>query len=407
MEEKKPSVNKLELEKAELEKLNDQELDNGIDDVKVKYNQSRTRILPSRNFSLLVYAVLIVLAYFLGQQLFSNARDFVEGNLYVFGGVTIILGFIIGVIIYEIGKVVFGLIAGYKFVNINIFGLDFTKTNNKIKFRLASPQNLGASSLMIPKGKKAKTTLYLIGGLLFYIIIAAIVVTLILVLGFTGEIAYGLYISIGVSFVVCIYNLLPFRMDVYNDGYKFRTFLNKANIEVYHDNLNLENYLLNNEGQLENKIYDNYNSVYQVKSLRYKYYYYLKQRDLVKAEKVLDLMIEKKAYLLEEEIEFVYIQKVFYVLCNQNLEDANKYYWNTMPKFCRHPITSTKDLSSFKDAILVCSLLDVNFDEFEHTYSKLDALKNKYKYQTLVEDELYLIELAEKRIKKEHPEWLN
>ena len=85
-----------------------------------------------RNQSIFVWVVVLFLAYILGRSIFPLASSSYKGNSLLISVLVLLLGFIFSTILYEVGKIIFGKIAGYKLVKTNILGFTWTKQNNFI-----------------------------------------------------------------------------------------------------------------------------------------------------------------------------------------------------------------------------------------------------------------------------------
>ena len=73
-----------------------------------------------KNYTWLVLIALLALAFFMMRELYKSNDFFTGRDSYIFIAATLIGGFLAYSTIYQIGKLIFGLIAGMKLVSANI-----------------------------------------------------------------------------------------------------------------------------------------------------------------------------------------------------------------------------------------------------------------------------------------------
>ncbi len=107
----------------------------------------------------------------------------------------LILGFIFGVIIHELGHLVCGMISGYKFTSFKVLFLKIYKTDKiKIKFEMGV-LSIPGQCLMKPTNRKF--FLYNLGGLIFTYLLSSILIIL-FYLNFNiylSQILFGMFIT--------------------------------------------------------------------------------------------------------------------------------------------------------------------------------------------------------------------
>lgn len=380
--------------------------DNGIDEEKIPYNLSGSKVKPFRNWTYGFYIALLAIAYVLGASMFSGASSTLEiDNIMLYALISIFGSFIVIIIVYELGKIIFGKLAGYRLIKVSILGFSYSKYQDKGSFGFTGIENLGGSTFMVPTKERANPFLYLLGGFFLYLLTGGVLLALSMSSIIPNEIRYLFVIYGGIGFLYSIYNLTPFKLDSINDGFIFRNIAaNPQNKIAYHQNLFQELALRSNNGKLDYYQYDTDEAFFQAKALVYNYYYCLEKGDYDKAEKICNRIIKRSGYLVEDDIGEAYIGKVFFMLIRGEIDEVSSYYW-TLPKSMRRHLTYKKNLCSLKVALLIASSLDINYEECRQINKAFKEISSKVIYPTLlkVETELYQQSLA--KVKQEHPDW--
>ncbi len=357
---------------------------------------------PYKNWSIAVFVILLAFLFVLGRELFSK---FSSDNIMLFTIVTVVIGYLLNTIIYELGHLIFGKIAGYRLLEFNLFGLAFKKQQGQLKFGLSAFENIGGKTTMVPKSEKAKPILYLFGGGILYVIVSAALFAFALSSKDLGDITWGIFIIIAIGMVIIVYNLLPLRMDSYTDGFIIRMLVTrKGSVKAYHDNLLQEEALNNDIEQLKLVEYEDYANTFEAQSLIYKYYYYIHHDQFEDAEKTADMIIKVSSYLLDESIGEAYSAKAYFILMNKGVEETNKFLWE-IKKAERNFISSSSQFQTMKSALGIVGLIDNNFDEYDYIMHKFDKVKDHYRYQARIEDEMKMINAVLEKIKKNNPSW--
>ena len=132
--------------------------------------------------SLVVYAIMLVVLFC---TFFFGVRDVLAKSFEGFASVgvsllTIVLSFIAGSILLEVGHVLGAKAGKYKIVLFNLFFFTFYKVGNKTKFKLSGPDGLFSETKVTPKYNengevisKPKAMLWLGNLFLAIVIIAA------------------------------------------------------------------------------------------------------------------------------------------------------------------------------------------------------------------------------------------
>ena len=360
-----------------------------------------------RNQSIFVWVVVLFLAYILGRSIFPLASSSYKGNSLLISVLVLLLGFIFSTILYEVGKIIFGKIAGYKLVKTNILGFTWTKQNNKAKFSFTRFTRYGGETLMSPKKDKASLVLLSLGGSIFAILIN--VICLVLLTIFTNNtkydfLLYSQYIFSTIALLILIFNLAPVLNDEMYDGFVLRIYFSKKDfMKQYHQLLIQQERIISNTGKitliehfdLQNPLL---NSVYV-----YNCYYYLDNNDFVQGEKIAIEGLEKGLYLTESEKAKLYNIKFYFALLrNEEEKVGNEFY--KLDRSLRKQIINPHNFESLKTALLIASIIDSSYDLYEYLTLQIDKDKNKY-YASRVNIEENLIDKSLSFIETKKIEW--
>ena len=190
---------------------------------------------------LLMYLIILAVALVFGltvlQPHFANST-FKSGFLYaLFIAGAIAIGVISAALLFETGHVL-GAIAGkYRILSVCLLRLMFLKEDGKLKFKLGQFDGLTGETKVLPKSEKSNPRPFLLLGTLFN---SLWLVGCIVVFYFNkdlskanGDMAY-FFLSIGVVVGICVvYNIVPFKLDSINDGYRLAMISNSRNKEAF------------------------------------------------------------------------------------------------------------------------------------------------------------------------------
>ena len=136
---------------------------------------------------------------------------------------TMYLAIFVQVIIHEAGHLIFGLLSGYQFSSFRIFGFMWIQEEGKIKLRRLSIAGTGGQCLMSPPDMvdgKIPVVLYNLGGSIMNVLTGAVFFMLFLVMGRTSFPAVIMIFFAVIGWMFAIMNGIPMRMGtVDNDGY--------------------------------------------------------------------------------------------------------------------------------------------------------------------------------------------
>lgn len=160
-----------------------------------------------------------IMGVFLGRYLAASKSSYPD---LAYALLCLILSFFASVIIHESGHFAMGCLTGYTFVSFRIGSLTWIKRDGKLLLKRFHIPGTGGQCIMMPpeseKPEEVPFFLYHLGGGLFNFITAGIS----LPIGLFCENKYGkiLLVIFGVwSLLSGLFNLIPIKLQVANDGY--------------------------------------------------------------------------------------------------------------------------------------------------------------------------------------------
>lgn len=360
-----------------------------------------------RNHSIFIYLVAVLIAFLLGQQVVIEAASLFAKNIWLYSIGSVLGGYIVGVLVYEFGKLIFGKIAGYRLVKFNLFGLSFTKGKEKTRVSFEGFEGFGGKVLMAPKKDNANSTLLLLGGTIFSVIFAvgAIIGGYIFSNSLPNvEVVFYVILLICVAILlVVILNAAPFLSDDIGDGFIFRLIHTKVvGKNDFHHLLRQQEALLTGKGELSLYECDFANPV-NSQILLYNCYYYLDHDDEYSAKEIIKKAFELKEHLTEQDLSLFYSIHYYFILSNEVNEKITDEYWG-LEKSVRKVISGGNRFDTLKSALLVAAFIELSYDSYEYLTLKIEKLKNKYS-PLRAEKEDELIEKVLNIIEKKKPEW--
>lgn len=360
--------------------------------------------------SLVVYAIMLVVLFC---TFFFGVRDVLAKSFEGFASVgvsllTIVLSFIVGSILLEIGHVLGAKAGKYKIVLFNMFFFTFYKVGNKTKFKLSGPDGLFSETKVAPKYNengevisKPKAMLWL-GNLFLAIVIIAAAIMYVNFQGKDNTIS-SLSLLTAVSFgCLLFYNFLPIELDNKTDGAQLKIVSKSANVAAFNEALRVQACEITGEEPGDVKLFDeitNYTANINMVSA----YKFLAEENYSEALKIVNHILDAENNISERlRLEMV-AQKLYILLYTQQIEKAKKYYEDVSPEDKRF-ISNANGLVFIRTYILISAILDPAESEVQYATSKADkAYKKVEALKKETEGKLY--KNAVRRVKELHPNW--
>ena len=361
------------------------------------------------NLSWLIYLVMGIIGFFVVRFLFdelnlSTVYD-LDISIYIFDVFIIIYGFISCGLVYNLGKMIFSLICGYKLVYFNFYFFGIEKNGDKNRFYIGTKYDLNCKVVMEPKKDDVKTTLPLLGGTIFTIIALVLTYVLIFALKTAATTKFFFLVSSLFYFFMVLLNMVPCRMDSLNDGFTLLLLKDKTKKQIYLNNLKNIGALFDSNKEIVYQDIEIENHPLSLEAQIYNYYYLLVNGE---EEKAIELLAKceqyKKNLILEEHHNLVFISKVFNMCLNKENEEIKKLY-NSVDINYKHLLNESKKLESIKTALYIFTYIDEDKEGYIKTINDIEKNKKKYKYPRFVEFEEQMIKKVLKDVQDNKPEW--
>lgn len=302
---------------------------------------------------------------------------------------SLVLGFIISVIIHELGHLVTGLLTGYKFTSFKVF---FIKIYKSDKLRIEFEEGffmMPGQCLMKPTNRKY--VLYNLGGLIFSYLLSIILVISIYSISnsYLKQIIYSVVI---INTFLAILNSI-YSSDGINDICNLiRCRENKDYLEAILYQLDIvSNISINNKFKSKYKPSDDCgNTIANISVYRFKYYKAYSEKNIEKMEHYYLLIKRKynniKLFMLKIPSLILLLNHEFMIKKDVKLVKSrvNRIRRKDLDKLKKLK-QEYKLISFYKNNVIMCNDLKSDFfDEFicEHPIDLFDKLNNKT-YQTI------------------------
>lgn len=363
---------------------------------------------------MIVYVLILAVAVIFGLtvlQEYSRAANMTTGEFVGFVLLAIFVGIVFNAIIFELAHVAGAKVGRYNILSVNVLGFCFYKVDNKTKFKFSGYDGLTGETKInpIPNAKKEPNpTPYLLFGALFYIV--QLIAILFLFSYFTAtkdktltKVAYFLLIVVTLGGLILVYNLMPFKLDSINDGYRLTMTTNKKNIIAFNELLRVENSIATGDTSIEVKTFDQITNFTADLNLN-KVYLLLEDKKYEEAEELLNIILSGKTELSPKTYIRARAQKIYINIVTKTLEEAKKFYEEEVDVQERREISKDVSMASIRTYILMAGLLDKSCSETVLTLNKvLKAYKHTPKQRKKIEMELY--NEALNMVIKAHPTW--
>ena len=191
---------------------------------------------------LFIFAVAIIYGLTVLQSHFQNSSMTEVWQYAIYIVVTILIGIVIGAILFEFGHLVGAKVGGYKIMATTMLYLSFYKDGDKWKFGFKNFDGLTGETKIIPNYQKKENPNpipYLIYGSLFNLVWAAGGLILFFTFKngspFDSDLGYGFLTAGLIAFVMFIYNIIPVQLDTATDGSKLAYLSKNKDRKVFND----------------------------------------------------------------------------------------------------------------------------------------------------------------------------
>ncbi|MCD8194937.1 MAG: hypothetical protein LUD22_01365 [Coprobacillus sp.] len=361
----------------------------------------------------IVYLVILVLAVVFGLTVIRDHYSYAYMSTgqyvgFVFGA--LVAGILINAILYELGHIIGAKASHYIITSVNVLGFEWYRVDTKFKFHFKSFDGLTGETKITPQeGKEAESNprWYLLLGTIIYAIEIIVVIIFFSIYrneaGWVSNMVYFFLIVGVVGAVIVVYNILPFRLDSLNDGYKLTMTSNKVNRTAYNALLRSDYLISQGATDVEIPVFDQITNFTADLNLN-KVYVLLDQKNYEEAEVLLDQIIESKKTVSEKTYIRTFAQKIYINLFTKSLEESKTYYDENVDQETRRLISKDNSMVSIRAYILMSGLLDRSQSECELTINRVKkAFKNTPDNRKEMERNLYNEAIL--KVDELHPEW--
>lgn len=357
-------------------------------------------------YSLIVYAVMIGIALFVGLEIIAPAfrvLGIVGASQYAYALITILAAFFLNVVILELGHVLGALVGGYDIKSINVLGLALYQSSKGWRVGFKSFEGLAGETVVAPKNAKSKPILNLWGGLILYLIEVVVGFYLAYYVFLAEE--WGRYASIiviAIGGMLMMYNFMPFKMDTITDGYRLATLSNEKGNEAYNELVRIEKAYKDGVDPKPFKTFKEVNNL-TAQILMYKIYDALLFEQY---EAVIPFLERIEAH---PRLGEVYVQKAFSIRAYITLMQAKKkelsdYFYGLSTKDRKYLSNHNAPLTMSAYA-LVAGTLEDSYSELRYCLDRFKGSVQKVKEPGRSNIETVLFQRVLDKVAKKHPDW--
>ncbi|OQA79042.1 MAG: hypothetical protein BWY30_00320 [Tenericutes bacterium ADurb.Bin239] len=310
--------------------------------------------------SILVYVLMLIIALFIGLRIITPALDALDLvtdlERYGFAILTILVGIIINVVLFELGHVFGALLGGYSVISVNILGLAYYKTKNGWKFGFRRYEGLTGETKIIAKSDKTKPRLYLFGPTVMVLLEFVVAIVIFLATRKNQAIHHQVLIVAGIGAMLLVYNIMPFKLDNFTDGYYILLLGKKVNVEAYNELIRIESLVYNNEPVTDIKEFKEVTTMTARLSL-YRLYQMIDKKAWNEALTLIE-SLEKHTNKVEHEfIARIKAQKLYIYLLTKASEAASGYWFNELGAADRKFISNDLTIETMRAYLLYSGLV--------------------------------------------------
>ena len=362
------------------------------------------------NMSWFIYILIGVVGFFVVRFFFdelkiASAYEYEKLSIYVYYILILLYGFVTCGLVYNGGKLIFGLLCGYELVYFNFYFIGIYKKNGKLKLCWGGKYEYVCKVCIAPKKEKVNVVLPLLGGTIATIFALAVTYLLIFLLNTSATDKFFFLVSSMLYVFMVFISMVPFRMDTLNDGFTLVLLKNKQYRDVYLNNL--KNLLVINDTNKE-FIYQDLevvNNPINLEAQVYNYYYLLEKGNVVEAMELMSKCYQYKSnVILEEHVNTITIAKTFDLCLKKNNEELKEFYFKA-DSTTKHLINEGKKLEGIKTALYVFTYIDEDKEGYAKVINDVNKVKQKYPYSRFVSIEENFIKDVIKDVQENKPEW--
>lgn len=347
-----------------------------------------------------VYGLTVIQPYY-AQSSFNKVIIYA---LFVLGA--LVVGILTSAICIELGHVLGAIVGRYKILKVTLIYLSFYKKDDKWKFKFQSFEGLTGETKVLPKDEKSNPTPYLIFGTLFLAIISVLYIIIFYInkdmTGIVKDWGYFFLTSGVVCLTLLIFNILPFKMDTPNDGYRLIMVSNPKNKEAFNELLRVEHEIALGNSDVEIKTFTEVTNFTAELNMN-KVYLLLEKEKYEDAISLVDIVINSKDNVSQKTYIRALSRKVELLVYTNN-PDKDKYVEEHINLDVRRVIAEDNSFPSIRAYILISGLFDDSKSECKIALDKVSkAYKATAQNRRAIESKLFnkCLDI----ILEKHPKW--
>ena len=358
-------------------------------------------------YSLIVYAVMIVIALFVGLEVIAPSFEVTNiygAAQYGFALGSIFAGFLLNVILLELGHVFGAKIGGYDILSVNMLGLCFYKNEGKWRIGIRGFDGLTGETKITPR--KAKATPYpnLWFGLVFFMLEFVIGMVAYALIPEDLWIRYAIIIMIAIGGMLMLYNVMPLKLDTMNDGYRLALISKGVNVEAYNELMRIERLYSEGKNPENIKTFDEITTLTAQVNL-YRVYELLAEDKFDEAEALLDVIIAQPEKLNDVTNGRVFSQKIYIRLLNLSKEEGVEFYKTGLNARQKKFLASDLSMESLRAYLLVAGTVEDSQSECIYVLERKNGALKRSVEPGRKEVEQRLFDRALEKVKQTHPDW--
>ena len=344
--------------------------------------------------------LIITISFSLYLKIIQTFPPIQMGYLILFVFCGFCFSFFISVLVHELGHLIGGLSARFKFYSFSVLIFKFIRINDKVRLRLSFSKNIAGYCQMIPSSSENldKSFYKYVKGSLISSIILLVISLAFFISPLFLEINKYIYVILAPLFIVTVFliytNFSSMSAEMMVDGEILRQIKKKTpSVKIHLVILSVQSMFFSGSRPRdidESLLFDvTYSNEYvDVLLLSYQYSYYLDTNNIEKAIEISDL-IHSNLHKLPEIYHEIILGDVFYTeLClKKNISVAINLY-QKIEKL----INSQLDICSLRFKIAKELYIDQNFDQALITSSKAKSLASSYVFKGIAQMEIDIID---------------
>ncbi len=367
-------------------------------------------------FTIIVYAIMLVAAIFIGTQIIGPALSDLNlstsGERYGFAIIAIVLGALLSSIIFEVGHLIGAKLGGYMILSINIWGLSIYREGKKWKFGFKSFEGLTGEVKIAPKKENANPRWYLWGPTILFLI--EVVILLFVYVNtpseppFTGSsvpafIHHSSLIFIAVGAMLAIYNIVPFKLDTINDGHQLVLISNKVNVEAFNELRRIDGAYTLQQPVGDIKTFEQITTLTTEVNLRAIYELQYKNEDEAALELIesIDISEVQLDPIMKARL---YAQKIWVLIKLGKIEEVEKL-WESLTTKTKKAIGDDTNLETIRVYFLYSGVVAKSIHESTYAINRLPKERRKKRKHPRFDEETKLMSDAIALVRQTNPDW--